>query len=161
MNSVKGTIIFYDTFDPLSAALMNKVWEYAVQHRFKQLVLYPLHEQTTKRMLSQQIAPYHVREEQLFAWVKELRTAELSVKLERLEGKRKKYTPVDQALRHFNEYYSSPLFVLMQPVMANLFASYSTFEDWIKRIRLVLTEEPAQLHPRLIQYRHRWTTVDE
>lgn len=45
--------------------------------------------------------------------------------------------------------------------MANLCASYASFGEWIRNVRLVLSSEPLQLHPKLAQYRNRWNTVEE
>ncbi|MNO01844.1 hypothetical protein D3C81_2220990 [compost metagenome] len=44
----------------------------------------------------------------------------------------------------------------MTPEMAERFASYSSFEEWIVKLRLLLSEEPVHLHPRLEKFRHRW-----
>jgi hypothetical protein len=77
------------------------------------------------------------------------------------EGKRKKYTPMEAALRHLTETLPTPHFLYLTPEMANAFASFSTFEEWIVKIRLILTSDSQVLHPRLEQYRHRWDWADQ
>ncbi|MBO9599453.1 MAG: hypothetical protein J7559_16725, partial [Cohnella sp.] len=60
------------------------------------------------------------------------------------------------ALRHLTETLPAPHMVYMTPETANLFASFSSFEEWIVRIRLWLSDEPKSVHPKLAQFRHRW-----
>ncbi|WP_429375452.1 hypothetical protein [Paenibacillus sp. DS2015] len=83
------------------------------------------------------------------------------VVMEGWESKRKKYTPIESALRHLIHKYSGPHFLYLTPETANVFASFTSFEEWIVKIRLILTSEPAKLHPKLKQYRHRWKTVQD
>ena len=84
-----------------------------------------------------------------------------AVTIEGWEGKRKKYTPIEAALRHMTEKYPAPHFVYLSPEMANQFASFSSFEEWIVKVRLLLSASPGQLHPRLEKYRHRWNVSGE
>lgn len=49
----------------------------------------------------------------------------------------------------------------MSPETANLCASYASFDEWIRNVRLLLSTEPLELHPKLAQYRNRWNTVEE
>lgn len=76
--------------------------------------------------------------------------------MEGLEGKRKKYTPVDSALRHITAEYPAPHFLYLTIEMANMFASFDSFKDWIKELRLIIDGPSGDLHPRLEQNRHRW-----
>jgi len=150
----RGTLVFYDTFEDESEAELTKAAELAARRAFAKLVLYPLHEETAKRMYRRSIEPYYRREERLFAWKREQGNGRITV--ETWEGKRKKYTPIEAALRHLSDIYPAPLFLYMTPETANAFASFSTFEEWIVKLRLVLTEAPDAAHPRLDKFSHRW-----
>ncbi|HTG70496.1 MAG TPA: hypothetical protein VL921_14660 [Candidatus Udaeobacter sp.] len=153
----KGTIVYYDSFEHTTERELDLAAYITKERLFVKLVLYPLHEQSVKRMTREEVSPFYKREDRLHEWKRDRQ--EENVVVERLEVKRKKYTPIDSALRHLAETYPKPLFLLMTGEMANLFASFSSFEEWIVKIRLLLTEEPARLHPRLMQYRHRWEPV--
>ena len=153
----KGTIVYYDSFEHTTERELDLAAYITKERLFVKLVLYPLHEQSVKRMTREEVSPFYKREDRLHEWKRD--REEENVVVERLEIKRKKYTPIDSALRHLAETYPKPLFLLMTGEMANLFASFSSFEEWIVKIRLLLTEEPARLHPRLMQYRHRWEPV--
>ncbi len=156
-NDRKGTLVFYDSFEHVSEQELDHALRIAVERSFAKLVLYPLHEQTFKRMSKEPISALYKREDRIYDWKRDrAETAGLEVHVERLEGKRKKYTPIDSALRHLKEAYPSPLFLLVSGETANAFASYSSFEEWIQRIRLLVMEEPARLHGMLDKYRHRW-----
>lgn len=153
----KGTIVYYDSFEHTTERELDLAAYISKERLFLKLVLYPLHEQSVKRMTREEVSPFYKREDRLHEWKRD--REEENVVVERLEIKRKKYTPIDSALRHLAETYPKPLFMLMTGEMANLFASFSSFEEWIVKIRLLLTDEPARLHPRLMQYRHRWEPV--
>ena len=157
--SEKGTLIYYDTFEDVTESELEIAAACAEAGAFAKLVLYPLHEQTAKRMMKEPVGPYYKREDKLHAWKRGQHRP--SVAIEGWEGKRKKYTPADSAFRHVTELYPAPHFVLLAPEMANLLASYDSFEPWIAKLRLVLLEEPHELHPRLAQHRRRWSTVKE
>lgn len=156
--SRKGTLIYYDSFEHTTDLELTVAAEYAVSHDFEKFVLYPLHEESVRRMSKEPVQAYYKREDRLYEWKRDLEQA--SVYIEGWEGKRKKYTPIDTALRHLTEYYSAPHFLYVTPEMANLFASFTSFDTWIKKIRLILSSEPERMHPRLESYRHRWNTVD-
>lgn len=153
----KGTIVYYDSFEHTTVRELDLAAYIAKERSFVKLVLYPLHEQSVKRMSKEEVSAFYKREDKLHEWKRD--RGEMNVVVERLEAKRKKYTPIDSALRHLAETYPKPLFLLLTGEMANLFASYSSFEEWIVKIRLLLTSEPAILHPRLLQYRHRWESI--
>ncbi|CAM4395736.1 hypothetical protein [Paenibacillus tarimensis] len=156
--SRKGTLIFYDTFDTVFEEELDEARQAAVHRSFAKLVLYPLHEQTVKRMFGEPVKPYYKREDRLHDWRRHSGSEMVSV--EGWEGKRKKYTPIDAALRHLVQHYPAPYFLLLQPRTANVFASFDVFPEWITKLRLLLTREPDELHPRLEQYRGRWDTLD-
>lgn len=150
----KGTLIFYDSFEHITDEELMKAAAAAAERKFSKLVLYPLHEETVRRMTKEPVKPLYKREDRLHEWKREQGKSFITV--EGLEGKRKKYTPLDSALRHIAGVYPAPYFLYLTPDMANLFASFSSFEEWIVRLRLLLTEVPEQMHPRLEKFRHRW-----
>lgn len=153
----KGTIVYYDSFEHTTERELDLAVDWMKERSFRKLVLYPLHEQSFKRMSKEEVSPFFKREDRLHEWKRDREVENVIV--ERLEIKRKKYTPIDSALRHLSETYPKPLFILMTGEMANLFASFSSFEEWIVKVRLLLIEEPARLHPRLSQYQHRWESI--
>ncbi|NIK76747.1 nicotinic acid mononucleotide adenylyltransferase [Paenibacillus castaneae] len=153
----KGTIIFYDSFQNISDRELDLAAYLLKERSFKKLVLYPLHEQSMKRISNETVSAFYKREDRLHEWKRDKEDMDITV--ERLEIKRKKYTPIDTALRHLTETYSPPLFLLLTGEMANKFASFSSFEEWIVKVRLLLLTEPEPLHPRLLQYKHRWESI--
>ncbi|AWP27182.1 hypothetical protein [Paenibacillus sp. Cedars] len=149
--ATKGTLIFYDSFEQVQEDLEQAV-AILEERAFSKLVLYPLHEETVRRMFKEPVSPYYKREKRLQEWVGEREDS--SVVIEAFESKRKKYTPIDTALRHLVEKYGSPHFLVLTPEVANVFASFSSFEEWIVKLRLILLSEPPYLHPRLEKFRH-------
>lgn len=156
-DELKGTVVYYDSFEHTTERELDLAANWMKARSFRMLILYPLHEQSMKRITKEDISPFYKREEKLHEWKRE--RGEMNIAVERFDIKRKKYTPIDFALRHLAETYPKPLFLLMNGEMANSFASFSSFEEWIVKIRLVLTEQPSKLHPRLVQYQHRWETI--
>ncbi|OMF83494.1 hypothetical protein [Paenibacillus glucanolyticus] len=156
--ATKGTLIFYDSFEQVQEDLEQAV-AILEERAFSKLVLYPLHEETVRRMFKEPVSPYYKREKRLQEWVGEREDS--SVVIEAFESKRKKYTPIDTALRHLVEKYGSPHFLILTPEVANVFASFSSFEEWIVKLRLILLSEPPYLHPRLEKFRHRWDIAGE
>lgn len=152
----RGTLIFYDSFEHMEAADLELAAAEAVARKFVKLVLYPLHEQTVRRMTKQPVSAYYRREDRLHEWKREQGSAAIAIAVEGWEGKRKKYTPMEAALRHLTEKYPAPVFLYLTPEVANQFASFVSFEEWITRVRLLLTAEPADPHPRLQKFAHRW-----
>ncbi len=155
----KGTLIYYDSFESTSDKELYVAADTARVRSFANFVLYPIHEETMKRMSKLTIiSPYFKREKRLFEWKEECECTEATI--DGWEGKRKKYTPIEAALRHLTETLPAPHFIYLSPDMANLFASFSDFEVWIVKIRLILSSKPIDVHPRLEQYRSRWDTVE-
>ena len=150
----KGTLVYYDTFEHVTDEQLAAAAAAAKRRFFVRLVLYPLHDETVRRMTKEPVGAYYKREDRLHEWRRDCRL--LPITVDGREGKRKKYTPIDLALRYFADTYEPPLFLLVSPDTANLFASYASFEPWIVKIRLLLTKEPSFVHQRLEQYRHRW-----
>jgi hypothetical protein len=153
----KGTLIYYDSFEHSTDGELDLAVKIATTRSFAKLVLYPIHEETVKRMSKEPVSPYYKREKRLYEWKRE-RGLE-TVAIDGWEGKRKKYTPIDSALRHLTETLAAPHFIYVTPETANLFASFSSFEDWVVKIRLLLSSEPKTLHPRLEQYHYRWNSL--
>ncbi|QDH23034.1 hypothetical protein [Saccharibacillus brassicae] len=158
--SVKGTLLFYDSFEAITDEQLEQAAEVALARSFAQLVLYPLHEATVKRLTGEAVSAFYKRDDRLHEWRRDQQIMR-SVTVENWDGKRKKYTPLEAALRFVDEKYPSPLFLYLTADTANRFASFATFEEWIVRIRLVLDEAPERPHPRLERFRQRWDTVDE
>ncbi|RED61792.1 hypothetical protein [Cohnella lupini] len=155
----KGTLIYYDTFETTTDEQLERAIEINSDRSFAKLVLYPIHEETMRRMSKKPTSPYYKREKRLLEWKREYDRGE--VEFDGWEGKRKKYTPMEAALRHLTETLPGPHFLFLTPDMANSFASFSSFEEWIVKVRLILTSvTEAALHPRLERYRHRWDWGD-
>lgn len=150
----KGTLVFYDSFEEITEEELKEALACMERRAFAQLILYPLHEETVRRMSRKPVSPYYKREDALHDWKRSSGSRQVSV--EGWDGKRKKYTPMEAALRFLLEKYPAPLFLYLTPEMANAFASFSSFEEWITRVRLILTKEPAQPHPRLVKFSKRW-----
>ncbi|MNN44041.1 hypothetical protein D3C81_1583110 [compost metagenome] len=151
----KGTLFYYDTFEEVTEEALERAAAVAKDRDFEKLVLYPLHEETVRRMFRNvTVSSYYKREDFLHDWKRH--AGHRDVIIEGWEGKRKKYTPLEAALRHLTESYPAPYFVYVTPEMANVLASFSSFEEWITKIRLIFTDEPQSLHPRLQKYSHRW-----
>ncbi|MCI3918750.1 hypothetical protein MO973_00685 [Paenibacillus sp. TRM 82003] len=134
----KGSLIYYDDFEHAGEAELERALAYAEERSFEKLVLYPLHEETVRRLSKTSVAPFYKREDRLHEWKRERGGGRVAV--EGWEGKRKKYTPIDAALRHLAGQYPSPLFLYMTPDVANAFASFSTFEEWISKLRIAMSE---------------------
>ncbi|WP_337101327.1 hypothetical protein [Paenibacillus sp. YIM B09110] len=154
----KGTLIFYDSFEQISEQELEIAAAVARDKAFAKFVLYPLHEESVRRMSKSPVSAYYKREDRLHEWKREYGRSDVIV--DRLDGKRKKYTPIDSVLRHIAETYPAPYFLYMTPETANQFASYSSFEEWIVKLRLIISSEPERLHARLAEYRHRWEIVE-
>ncbi|AJS58833.1 hypothetical protein [Paenibacillus sp. IHBB 10380] len=154
----KGTLVFYDSFEHTTDDELEAALQTTMKHSFTKLVLYPLHEETLRRMSPQdEVSALYKREKRLNLWTSGLDHS--VVVMEGWESKRKKYTPIESALRHLTHMYPAPHFLYLTPEMANLFASFTSFEEWIVKIRLILSSEPVTLHPKLEKYNHRWKTI--
>ncbi|THF79517.1 hypothetical protein [Cohnella fermenti] len=158
----KGTLICYDSFERAEEAELNAELDTAAriaeERSFARLVLYPIHEETMRRMGSSPVEAYYKREKMLLEWQRT--RGESWIAVDRWEGKRKKYTPMDQALRHLTETLPAPYFLLLTPDIANAFASFSSFEEWIVKLRLIVTGPPERPHPKLLQFRERWELAE-
>lgn len=154
----RGTLIYYDSFEETTDDEIAAAAAALHDRAFAKLVLYPIHEETAKRMSKAPVSPYYKREKRLAEWLGEFGSGRVSI--DGWEGKRKKYTPMEASLRHLTETLPGPHFLYVSPETANLFASFASFEEWIERIRLIVSAEPRQVHPRLAKYGHRWEIAD-
>jgi hypothetical protein len=155
-----GTLYVYDAFEGYTQQELLQVLQTWEDRRLAKLVFYPLHEETLRRMDRRAVPePYYRRVELLETLLDEIDT-DADYVIESFEAKRKKYTPMDYALRFLQEKYKGPHFLYVSLTTANMFAGYDKFEDWIKRIRLIIAEDgSAGLHPKLEEYQHRWDRV--
>jgi nicotinic acid mononucleotide adenylyltransferase len=162
--TIRGSLLVYDAFDEAySEADLQLMTRWAEEHDLARVVLYPLHEQTLRRMESKSAAPaepYHLRLERLEEMCEQLAAHNIPVEIDEWERKRKKYTPMETALEFLTDKYKGPHFLGLSGTMANRFATYKSYELWIRKIRLLIrTEEPFQAHPMLVKFENRWETV--
>lgn len=170
----KGTLFIYDSFDMdeggeaapdggLGLRGLELLCEWAERRFISRVALYVPHEETLKRMGVRYPVPMYKREAALREAAEGLERS-IALDIDVWERKRKKYTPMDTALRYMNERYAAPDFVGLSGAYANRFASYHGFEDWIRRLRLVVArrpdEAPFEPHPLLRKHESRWTLVE-
>lgn len=155
----KGVVIVYNTFDGNINELIQKAIQTAEDRKFDKVLLYPLHEKTSKRMDIEILLGYKQR-------VKEIENAlldvlsDVQVEICKLEGKRSKYTPIDFTLSFISEHHKGPYFLLMPDYIANKFASYSSFDKWIREVRLMIFKDYNEiLHPKLESNKKRWEWI--
>lgn len=171
----KGTLIIYDSFDiaeeeeeaaaspdgGLGMDGIRLMTEWAERRFISRIVLYVPHEETLKRMGVRFPIPLYKREDALRDRVERL-NGSVPLHIDVWERKRKKYTPMDTALRYMGEHYKAPYFLGLSGSYANRFASYQGFEEWIRKIRLVIAEPaPFHPHPLLLKHENRWNRVGE
>ncbi|GCL73959.1 hypothetical protein PN4B1_39010 [Paenibacillus naphthalenovorans] len=158
-NNERGSLWVYDSFEEFTERDLEKVWELADRRNLAKTVFYPLHEETLRRMVKGAFTPHYRRVDALQALLDAAGT-DLDYVIERFENKRKKYTPVDTAFRFLEDKYDGPFFVYVTGDTANLLASYDSFEAWIRKLRLLISGKGVGgIHPRLLQYEHRWEWV--
>ncbi len=154
----KGTILMFGEFDPPDEDELLELIRWADKHSFKGFVFYPQHEQTLRRMGLSCEQPYHSRLKELQRFVEEQPSRGLKIQVDAWEGKRKKYTPLETSLDFFDgKKYEAPFFVCMSGEYANRFASYPSFQEWIRKVRLLVdSRDPFVPHPQLERYSSRW-----
>ncbi|MDF2961623.1 MAG: hypothetical protein K0S39_3358 [Paenibacillus sp.] len=158
---VRGTLWVYDSFHAYSTQQLLRVAELAEQKTIAKLVFYPLHEDTLRRMGEKDAEPYYRRADGLEELLEQSEVS-IDAVLDRWEGRRKKYTPMDTAFRYLAEKYKGPHFVYVTLDMANTMASFDSFEEWIKKLRLFIdkADSPSMMmHPKLEAYAHRLEVV--
>jgi hypothetical protein len=155
-----GCMWAYGSFEAFSLEQLQRIMDLAHRMEMKKLVLYPLHEETMKRV-GETAAPFYQRADGLEELLEQMDTTVDTV-IERWEGRRKKYTPMDTSFRYLAEKFKGPYFVYVTLDMANKLAAFNDFEIWIKRLRLCIDMQLAtssKLHPKLQNTTHRWDPV--
>lgn len=156
----KGTLFVFETFEDWTELEMSACITWAEERKFVRVTFYPQHEETLRRMDIKTEMPYYARVKHVEALMEEVPTI-LEIELDKWEGKRKKYTPLDTSLNFLTEKSPSPYFICMSDRYANLFVTYPSFKEWIKKARLVIfTQFRVPLHGKLNDYADRWETVD-
>ncbi|WP_282938317.1 hypothetical protein [Paenibacillus sp. RC67] len=159
----RGSVWVYDSFERFDEQQLAALVHMAEDKTIAKLVFYPLHEETLRRMGEREAAPYYRRTDELEAKLEQIETR-VDVTVDRFEGKRKKYTPMDTAFRYLAEKYAAPHFVWVTLETANKLAAFDSFEAWIKKVRLWIDMpsggvSSAELHPRLQAADTRWDAV--
>lgn len=155
-----GTLLVYGDFADTGAAGLAEIYRFAGQRGFDRIVLYPIHEETARRMGLSPLPPYYRRVQELEEAMEEAEAylpAGARALLDQWEGKRKKYTPVDTALAFLTEKHRGPFFVWMPEALALKWAGYESFKEWIRKLRLIVAPPSGGArHPALEQFSHRW-----
>ncbi|MFH5186801.1 hypothetical protein ACHHV8_31765 [Paenibacillus sp. TAB 01] len=163
----KGTVWVYDSFEGYKGQQLARLLAFAQQKGVKRIVFYPLHEETLRRMDERDAEPFYRRVDGLEELL-EAASSRMDTTIDRFEGKRKKYTPMDTAFRYLADKYAGPHFAAVTEATANKLAAFDSFEPWIKKIRLWIhmessaaagSEAHGRLHPRLQAYEHRWDPI--
>lgn len=133
----KGTLFVIDSFENFVIGDLTKIINVADDRKFDKIIFYPLHEQTLKRMEIEVTSKYFDRLKRLENLIIELNT-DIPISINKLDGKRKRYTPIDFILSHLSEASKKPHFVYMSNKTANKFSNYSSFPKWISELRLIV-----------------------
>ncbi|WP_248929200.1 hypothetical protein [Paenibacillus hamazuiensis] len=153
----KGSLFVYDSMEGWERGDFERVIAWAAEKQYAKLVWFPLHEETVRRMGTGPVRPFYRRAEELEEMIGELESGEVYQTVEDWEGRRKKYTPMETAFRFLTEKYPGPHAVYMTERTANLFAGYASFDEWIRKIRLVIVPSSAPVfHPKLLSNENRW-----
>lgn len=145
----KGSVFIIDSFENSIEKDLNRIIKLLDERDFERVVLYPLHENTLKRMGIEVNNKYFSRLDNLEDTLLDIKSY-IPVSIDKLDGKRKKYTPIDFILNHLVEKHSKPHFLCLSKGIANKFASYSSFDNLIKNIRLIIFEDGTKgLHDKL------------
>ncbi|UJF35862.1 hypothetical protein [Paenibacillus hexagrammi] len=158
--SRRGTLFIMETFEDWNEEDMAALMNWANQRNFARVVLYPQHEETLRRMSISSEAPYHARMKHLEELAKQS-AWEVPLHIDSWEGKRKKYTPMDTSLNFLTDKYHGPYFLCISDRYANLFVTYSSFDQWIKKLRLVIMSRyHVPLNDKIAAYQDRLEVVD-
>lgn len=156
----KGTVFVFETFEDWTGAELHAFTAWAEERKFVRAIFYPQHEETLRRMDIPVQQPYYARVKHLESLLKQAETT-IQLDLDTWEGKRKKYTPIDTSLTFLTDKTQGPFFVCMSDRYANLFVTYPSFKEWIKKVRLVIIVQfHVPLHGKLNEYAQRWETID-
>jgi len=158
---VKGTFIAYGPFQTVRGGEVEDILGLASTRGFKRVVFYPIHEETGKRMGWPDLEAYHRRVDALEEVLEaSAGGAAIPWNVDHWEGKRKKYTPIETALRFLTEKHPAPYFLWMHEETAAKFATYASFEEWIRKVRLLVAPPYGnKLPPKLEEYGSRWEYV--
>lgn len=158
-DGIKGTLFVISDFEMTTYVDIHRILELADNRSFDKIILYPLHEQTLKRMTGDGYRPYFKRVKYLESILEEFKT-DISVTIDQFEGKRKKYTPIETSIKFLMEKYKKPYFLYVTGEYANKIASYHTFEQWIKDVKLIIPFD-AEFQPNsmLNKYKNRWEII--
>jgi hypothetical protein len=157
----RGTMWVYDSFQGYSSEQLLRVLAVAERKEMKKLVFYPLHEETLRRMGERAAEPFYRRAGELEELL-DLVEPSVDAVIDRWEGRRKKYTPMDTAFRFLEEKDTGPFFVYVTLPMANTIAAFEAFDGWIRKLRLCIDmggQASPVLHPKLQAAAHRWEAV--
>jgi hypothetical protein len=161
--SRKGTLIVYDDFSEVPEPEVLEIYRFAEERGFVQVVFYPIHEETGRRMGMEGLDAYHRRVDRLQEVLEDtapMAPPEVRITLDRWEGKRKKYTPVETALDFLTEKNKGPYFVWMTERIAGKWGSYASFPEWIRKVRLVVAPPYGNPLPEAMkEYESRWEYV--
>lgn len=156
---IKGTVFILDSFNDIAIEPFKAMIQYLEKRSFAKVVLYPFHGETLKRMGLEEEDVYYKRVNQLENVMESFKNV-ITITIEEWEGKRKKYTPLDTSLQFLTDKYKAPYFLLISSEIANRFATYSQFDDWIREIRLIImADSNVQLHPKLLRFENRIETI--
>jgi nicotinic acid mononucleotide adenylyltransferase len=146
----KGIVFALDSFDKMTGSEFNELIDLIDDRDFDKLILYPLHEKNLKRMDIEISTSYHNRLKILDDFIQSSRRTFIPISIDNLDGKRKKYTPIYFILTHLTEKHKGPYFLYLTKEVANKFASYSSFDKWIKELRLIVKNDSNEpLHEKL------------
>jgi hypothetical protein len=159
----RGTLIVYDDFEETRAAELTQIYQFARERDFTHVIFYPIHEETGRRMGIQPLTSYFKRMDRLQELLQDTEgevPPGIKVTLDQWEGKRKKYTPVETALDFLTEKNKGPFFVWMTERLAGKWASYASFPEWIRKLRLVVAPPYGNPLPQSMEeYASRWEYV--
>ncbi|WP_405082679.1 hypothetical protein ACI48J_10440 [Paenibacillus chitinolyticus] len=156
----RGTLLIFETFEDWSEHEAGMVEAIADERKFRKVVFYPQHEESLKRMGVPCAAAYHKRVKLLEELLRDLPAERYTV--DTWEGKRKKYTPVDTSLRFLTDKYASPYFIMMNDRYAAMFAGYKGFDEWIRKVRLLVWRRfGVPLPGKLLAYGDRLDFIGE
>jgi nicotinic acid mononucleotide adenylyltransferase len=158
--SAKGTVLALGLFDDPLQEHVPQLAELAVERSFARIVFVPQHDETLRRMKLRAESPYYERVRRLKEWIAGASDS-IPMTVDEWEGKRQKYTPLDALLRFATDKYKAPHIVALSGAYANVFASYASFDEWIRRVRLIVLAEPGFApHLKLANKGSRWEAVD-
>ena len=152
----RGTLLIYDDFSDPRLVELEAILKLAETKDFKEAVFYPIHEETGKRMGLEDLAPYYRRVDLLEELLADCQ-ASIPYKIDKWEGKRRKYTPVETALSFLTDKYKGPYFLHLTEEMAARVAGFASFKEWIRQIRLLVAPPYGhRLPPIMEEYASRW-----